>query len=234
MRFYVEFKRPELGDDQLWEYGDGQLIPWTDEYKTLLQINKEYREWIQNAPEEKINRGELSDSIIEALKSITEIRAIMEELGDFHFDVRDEEQIGKYGDEEEDRFLLQQMKDRSNLETGNYLDLYPGLSLATYSSSEVSFAVVSFDTELDLDVISANSEGIEREDLIKLLPKAKWFSGYLDLPITMTKIQLDIEDNNPYTPWWYIQRDTYFYIAGIQMNVFIGGSKYFVREKEQE
>ena len=228
MRFYVEFKRPELADDQLWWYQDGQLVPWTDDYKTLLQINKEYREWIQDAPEEKINHGEPPDSIIEALKSITEIRAIMEELGDCHFDVNNEEEI----EEEEDLFLLQQMKDRSNLQTGDYLDLYPGLDPVTYSSSEVSVAVVFFDKELDLDAISANAEGIETEHLFKLLPTLKWLSGYLELPITMTKEQLEVEDDNPYTPWWYIRRDTYFYIAGIQMNVFMGGSKYFAREKE--
>ncbi len=229
MRFYVEFKRPELGDDQLWEYADGQLITWTDDYKSLLQVNREYRTWLENAPAEKVKQGEVPDSIIASLQSLTKIHAWLENLDDCHFNASTE---GDTLDDDMDVFLLQQMRERSNLKTGGYLDLYPGLEPKTYTSSEVSVATVYFDTALDLDRIAENKEGITRDDVLKLLPTVKWLSGYLDLPLTMTPEQLEVEDNNVHTPWWYIARDTYFYIAGIEMAVFMDGSKSFTRVKE--
>ena len=229
MRFYVEFKRPELGDDPLWEYEDSEIIPWTDDYKTLLQVNKEYRRWIEQAPQEKIEQGDVPVSIIESLKSIIKIRALLENLEDCHFDAS-EGSVSLNG--EEDAFLLQQMKERSNLKTGDYLDLYPGIEAKTYHSSELSIAVVYFDKELDLNILSKNQKGITREDLLQLIPRVKWLSGYLELPLTLSSEQLSIEETNPhFPPWWYILRDTYFYIAGIEMNVFMGGSKYFVRDE---
>ncbi len=228
MRFYVEFKRPELGDDQLWEYEDSQIVPWTDEYKRLLQLNIAYRDWSASASEEDVEKGAVPESIVEGLKSILKICALLENVDDCHFDTS----TGTDAlDNEEDVFLFQQMKARNGLKTKGYLDLYPGLEGKTYRSSDVSIAVVSFNREVDLTAVAAHPDGLTKETLFKLLPTIKWMSGYLDLPIVMTPEQLEVEDNNPYTPWWYIARDTYFYLAGIEMNVFMGGSKSFNREK---
>jgi hypothetical protein len=41
------------------------------------------------------------------------------------------------------------MKERTNLKTGHYLDLYPNLEEKEYTSKEVSFAVVYFKKYLD-------------------------------------------------------------------------------------
>lgn len=222
MRFYVEFKRPEIGDDQLWEYKDDDIIPWTPEYKILLEANRQYRQ------QRNQGEGEASDSVINLLKSITEIKGLFENLDDCHFYISEENDL-----DEKDRFLLQQMRERSTLKDQvTYLNLYPNLEGKTYHSSEVSMARVSFEKDLDLEMIARNQKGITKENLFQLLPKCKWLSGFLELPITMTPEQIAIEEENHFGfCWHYMQRDVYFYIAGIEMNVFLGGSKHFSREK---
>ena len=227
MEFYTEFKWPSIAD----YYLDGvpDPIPWTDELRTLIEIHRMYRAWRKENP----SLTEPPDKIKEALSSITEIHATLEGNISDSFDYPEEEETAlKIKD------ILKNRTKRQNVDDILYFELYPGLKDKDYSSNGASVAVFSFDTEFDLDTLASNKAGIpaEEQTLNKLLPLCKWISGIIELPIEMTKEQIEEEerDETGYGGWWYIARDLEVCIAGIQLDAYIpDGSKYFYVNKER-
>ncbi len=77
MRFYIEYKWPSMYDvfrDNLsHNYSDG-FIPWTDQLKTMVEVNRLYQAWLKENPtQEDVDLGNVPENIKELLNSITRL-----------------------------------------------------------------------------------------------------------------------------------------------------------------
>ena len=193
IRFYVETKWSSIYEGTIEFYEEEGLdvpLPWTDELRTLVEVNQMYRQASAEAPGQR--REAAMELLAETLNSIVEIVSLMGNLED-------------------------------------YIDLYPGLDYDTYTSSEAEMSRYNFDGELDLDAIASNPDGDAPQDILRLIPKCKWLSGVLELPLDMTPEQIAAEESSDGDNWWYIKRDVHFRVAGILMSA--AGS--FYREREE-
>ena len=77
MKIYIEYKWPSMFDsfkDNLsYEYSDG-FIPWTDQLRTMVEVNRLYQAWLKESPtQEDVDFGNVPNNIKELLNSITRL-----------------------------------------------------------------------------------------------------------------------------------------------------------------
>ena len=235
MRFYTEFKRPERADYYLeWFWGE-EYIPWTPELRKLIHIHRLYRTWLEDGASESDRKFGLAPQyIVDELISITQIFASLESnITDIFYNRTQKEEDLR----EDVREEVNVARGRSVIKEGeipSFIHLYPGLEDKDYHSYDTSVAVVSFDTDFDLEAVANNEAGfpLEKELIDKLIPRCKWISGTIDLPIDMTLEQIiEEEERSPLqysNYWWYIARDVEIRVAGISLNVYMpNGTKAF-------
>lgn len=233
MRFYVEFKNPEIADYYYEIVCENEYIPWTDELRKLIELHRMYREWLK----ENSEASQAPQNIIDELNAMTQIYAFLEGniVDVFYGRDKNEAELDDWLREE-----VEIARRRSGLKeegSPSYYHLYPGLKAEDYYTDDTSIAVLRFDTDFDLEAIANNEQGIPtNEELInKLAPKCKWISGRLDLPIELSQEELEEEESGQRDSgyWWYIARDVDVRIAGMRLEAYMPyGAKAFYMEKE--
>ena len=97
MRFYAEFKWPELADWYLDDIQGKDHLPWSDELRKLIDIHRMYRKWKQENPSiVEDNEDAIPQSILDELNTVVQLDFYLKSLLEGCEEEEDEIAIKRY------------------------------------------------------------------------------------------------------------------------------------------